>query len=131
ERLGYDDPDRSAVAERPGDERREGRADADLALRSRRAARQVERDMDLRALLVEERAAEANLDGRIAVGRRRRDMEARSARRRPDRPRLGLDPDPERVVEVAGDHPAGHAVGLVVPGGDVDRGADDVPVRDE
>ena len=96
--------------------------DPDVALRTRRAAGQVEGDLDRRPS--GGRTATPGTGPRatlIAVGGLRRRRQRHAARRRPDVRRLALDRDPGALVEVLRDDPAGRHVRLVVPGGDVDR----------
>ena len=110
-----DDPDRSAVAERPRDEADEGRPDPDLALRARRAAGQVERHADRSGLAVEQRPEEADVELDVVGARLLADGDGAPARAGPDRACLRLDAEPEAVVEVARPDAARDEVGLVVP----------------
>ena len=124
ERGRHVDPHRPVIAERPGEERREGGADADVAPRSRDARRQVERDADLRRLPEVQVRPEPDGDEAEGLALGGRHVERRAPARRADVRRLELHAEVHGVVEVARDHAARRAVRLLVEDRDVDRDPD-------
>ena len=131
ERLGHVDPDRPAVAERPGEEGRERGPDPDVAVRARLARGEVELEPDRRLLPEEQPGPEQDGDQAVAVAVRDVDADRVAVLRRAHVPGLGLHAHVHAVVVVAGRRAADRRVGLLVGGGHVHDRPDDALVRDD